>query len=111
VVVALVGSHTGARWEASERGLIDEWSTLPTPVGADLDTLTLIDLVIGPSGQVVEPSSRIDEVLGRYPPDDPTHRAVQASRDALQRSADSARERLGLPDEWPAIVIQGVLQT
>jgi hypothetical protein len=109
-VVALVGSHTGARWEASERGLLDEWSKLPTPSDEDLDTLTLIDLVIGPTGQPVEPGTRIEEVLGRYSPADPTHRAVQASREALTRSASRARARLRLSNEWPAIAVQGVLK-
>jgi HD superfamily phosphodiesterase len=50
-VVALVGHHTGALYEAEERGLLAEWSELPTPDPDDLDVLTMLDLATGPSGQ------------------------------------------------------------
>lgn len=48
-VVALVAHHTGAVVEAEERGLAEELATLPPPDRGDLDALTLIDLVVGPT--------------------------------------------------------------
>lgn len=110
-VVALVAHHTGAAFEAEERGLRDALEELPSPDAFDLDALTLLDLVVGPSGELTTPKRRIDEILSRYGTDDPVHRAVTRSRAALLASAERARARLGLPDEWPLDGTQGVSET
>jgi hypothetical protein len=107
-VVALVAHHTGAMFEAEERGLADALNALPVPDAADLDALTLIDLVIGPAGDLTTPVSRIAEILTRYESGDPVHRAVTRSRTSLLASAQRARARLGLSDEWPLDVAEGV---
>ncbi|MBC9822556.1 HD domain-containing protein [Terrabacter sp. MAHUQ-38] len=109
-VVALVAHHTGARFEAEERGLLDELETLPSPPPEDLDALTLIDLVVGPTGELTTPGRRIEEILTRYGSGDPVHRAVTRSRSSLLDSAARARSRLGLSDEWPLAPGQGVLK-
>jgi len=100
-LVGLVAHHTGAAFEAEERGLADELAVLPHPDPAELDVLTFIDLCTAPDGTPILPEARITEIGGRYDSDHPVHRAVVRSRSSLLASADRARSRLGLPDEWP----------
>lgn len=110
-VVGLVGHHTGARFEAEERGLHDEWQRLPVPDSDSLDILTMIDLAVGPSGHSVLESDRVAEILGRYGEADPVFRAVSRSRAQLIASSLRGKRLLGLPDEWPSVPVEGVLQT
>ena len=107
-VVALVGHHTGAAYEAEERGLADEWRALPCPDADSLDILTMVDLAIGPSGEPELDVDRIAGILSRYGEGDPVHRAVAKSRDLLLASSARGKARLGLPDEWPVVAGQGV---
>lgn len=100
--VALVGAHTGASQEADERGLRTQWAVLPRPDRGKLDVLTLIDMVTSPTGEPVRPSKRINEILTRYDEGDEVHRAVKRSGPGLLVAATRARQRLGLPDEWPS---------
>lgn len=104
-LVALVASHTGARQEAEQRGLLAEWSELPGPDRRELDVLTLIDMVTSPTGEAVRPSERINEILLRYGETAEVHRAVAQSGPGLLVAAKRARVRLGLPDEWPSTEI------
>jgi hypothetical protein len=56
----------------------------------------------GPTGDRVRAPDRIAEILRRYPPEHPVHRAVTAARGDLIASATRATRatrRLGLPDE------------
>jgi len=100
-VVRLVGWHTGAAFEAEERGLADEWSTIPAPLGVGLDALTMIDLSTGPDGSPMIETARLSEVLRRYAADDPVHRAVKRSTPSLLAASHRAKARLGLPQDWP----------
>lgn len=109
-VVALVAHHTGAVYEAEERGLTDDLEDLPLPDAADLDALTLLDLAVGPVGDFTSPEDRIDEILSRYGSEDPVYRAVTRSSPSLLESAARARARLGLSDEWPSGVAESVLE-
>lgn len=102
-VVALVAHHTGSAFEAEQRGLAVELAQMPTPDTEDLDTLTLVDLVVGPDGGFITPEARLDEVLRRYGADTPVRRAVTRSRPVLLAAAARARTRLGLSDEWPLV--------
>ncbi len=95
-IVALVAYHSGARFEAEERGLGVELDEFPEPDPDQLDMLTLVDMAVGPTGERVSVESRLDEILARYPADDPVHRAVMRSRSSLIQSAERAAERLGL---------------
>ncbi len=110
-LVSLVARHTGAEFEAEERGLLQDLDALPRPNADDLDALTLVDLVSGPSGDLVAPEERISEIGERYPEDDPVHRAVARSSSGLLASAARARSRLGLADEWPLIGAESVLES
>ncbi|WP_248580050.1 HD domain-containing protein [Nocardioides sp. InS609-2] len=108
-LVALVGHHTGASFEAKQLGLLDAWQELPRPDPHNLDVLTLCDMVVGSDGSHVDPGERIQEILSRYPRDHPVHQAVSTSGHDLLATAKRARRRLGLADTWPASVAQGVL--
>ncbi len=82
LVVSLVAFHSGAPAEAQERG-ISALSALSEPPQQMLDALTFCDLTTGPDGSEVAPHDRLEEVLQRYDPDDPVHRAVHSARDEL----------------------------
>ena len=75
-VVALVAYHSGAQFEAEERGLGDALARFPAPDQDQLDVLTLIDMSTSPTGERVAVNERLAEILVRYPEDDPVHRAV-----------------------------------
>jgi len=82
LVVSLVAFHSGAPAEARERG-ISALSAFCEPPQRMLDALTFCDLTTGPDGSEVAPHDRLEEVLQRYDPDDPVHRAVHSARDEL----------------------------
>lgn len=107
-VVSLVGHHTGAVFEAEERGLHRELATIPAPTQEDLDALTLLDLCISPDGLPTHPTKRVAEILHRYAEGDPVHRAVSRSAPSLLESTYRARIALGLADEWPLQAGQSV---
>ena len=110
-VVGLVARHTGAAFEAEERGLLSELAAMPVADPNELDILTLMDLVIAPDGAFTEPEARIAEILSRYRDSSPVHRAVSRSRHELLASAERARKRLELPNEWPTGAVQGMLKS
>ena len=82
VVCALVAHHSGAVAEAAERGL-SEPLLVEFPLnghsGDQVIAVTYCDLTTGPRGERLSPEERITEILSRYEPDSPVHRAVQAS--------------------------------
>src|SRR5680860_134963 len=78
-VVALVAHHSGAWFEAEERGFADAIARFPEPDQDQLDVLTLIDMSTGPTGRRVSIPERLTEILQRYPSDHPVHRAVTRS--------------------------------
>ena len=73
-VVNLVAHHSGARYEAAERGLADLLGTFPFDDSMSSDALAAADLTIGPDGQPLIYSQRVAEILTRYPADHPVHR-------------------------------------
>lgn len=93
-VVSLVAHHTGAWSEAHERGFTLELQQFPSPPEDLLDALTLCDLVVNPAGGRIEPRQRIVEILERYEPGHPVHRAVKRSRGELMDRATRAWFRL-----------------
>ena len=91
VILSLVAHHTGADSEAYERGLLAELAEFPSVYRPMLDVLTAADLATSPDGSPVEPADRIEEILSRYPPSDPVHRAVTHSRTRLLAASTRAR--------------------
>ena len=91
----LVAHHSGARFEAEERGLVEELAAFPVEDGPVLDALTFVDMTTGPAGQPMTLEERIGEVQHRYPPEDPVHRAILRARPLLQAAIDRTRLRLG----------------
>jgi hypothetical protein len=90
----LVAHHSGARFEAEERGLVEELAAFPVEDGPVMDALTFADMTTGPTGQAMTLDERIEEVQRRYPPDDPVHRAIARARPLLQAAVDRTRQRL-----------------
>jgi hypothetical protein len=73
-IVNLVAHHSGARFEAAERGLTDELAEFPFEDSPILDALVTADLTTGPDGEPLSYDERIAEILSRYPASDPVHR-------------------------------------
>jgi len=93
-LVALVAHHSGARFEAAERGLLAELDGYPMEGGPLVDALVAADLTTGPAGQRLTFVERIEEILSRYPADSPVHRAVGRARPILAAHLDRVAERL-----------------
>ena len=96
-VVSLVAFHTGAEFEAEERGLVDALLQFDRPPQDQLDMLILADLLSGPKGQPIAVGDRLDEIPRRYEPHHPVHRAVQRSRPYLEECAARAAAAVGYP--------------
>jgi HD domain len=90
LVVSLVAFHSGAPAEARERG-INGLSAFSAPPQQLLDALTFCDLTTGPDGSAVSPRDRLHEVLQRYGPDDPVHRAIDSVHRELLAAVDRVR--------------------
>jgi putative nucleotidyltransferase with HDIG domain len=87
IVVSLVAYHTGAVFEARERGLSDALAELSKPPRLLLDVLTGADMTTSPQGCLVRAEDRISEILSRYPGDDPVHRAIERAAPSLLAAA------------------------
>lgn len=94
-LVWLVAHHTGAVFEARERGLGHLLDQYPKPDADALAVLSSADLCTAPDGVPVDPAHRIAEILTRYPSEHPVHRAITASAPLL---LDQARFVLGASD-------------
>jgi putative nucleotidyltransferase with HDIG domain len=70
-LTALVAHHSGARFEAAERGLATELAAYPLEESAVMDALVAADLTTGPQGQRLTYDERFDEILTRYPANSP----------------------------------------
>ena len=93
-LACLVAHHSGAHFEAEERGLGDELAAFPAEEGPVMDALTFADMTTGPTGQSMTLDQRIEEVQRRYPSNDPVHRAITRARPELQAAIDRTRQRL-----------------
>jgi putative nucleotidyltransferase with HDIG domain len=93
-LACLVAHHSGAHFEAEERGLVEELAAFPAEEGPVMDALTFADMTTGPAGQPMTLDQRIDEILCRYPPDDPVHRAIVRAQPLLQAAVERTWRRL-----------------
>ncbi|WP_093147178.1 HD domain-containing protein [Saccharopolyspora antimicrobica] len=94
VIVNLVAHHSGARYEAAERGLSDELAEFPFQDSPLLDALVTADLTTGPAGERFTYDERMDEILSRYQPDDPVHRTWTKARPVIGEAIARAERRL-----------------
>jgi hypothetical protein len=120
VVVSLVAYHTGAVFEARERGLLDALAKFPEPPQLLLDVLTCADMTTGPDGSRVRAEDRVSEILARYPEDNPVHHAIERSAPILLAAvarvdsvvASKGRRRswdVRLPQVWGVAVFDVML--
>lgn len=94
VVVNLVAHHSGARFEAEQRGMADQLAEFPVRETALLDALVTADLTVGPSGERVSYDERISEILSRYPASDPVHRAWLIAAPVMRAAVERTQNRL-----------------
>ncbi|MFI7115135.1 HD domain-containing protein [Amycolatopsis sp. NPDC049868] len=102
-IVNLVAHHSGARFEARERGLEDELSEFDCEDSPVMDALVTADLTTGPDGQRLTYRGRIGEILVRYPEDHPVHQAWLKAADPLEACVRRVEQRLTgrlSSDEW-----------
>ena len=89
-IVNLVAHHSGARFEAVERGLADDLAEFPFEESPAHDALATADLTTGPGGEPLTYDQRVTDILARYPENDAVHRTwVKAGpifRAAVQRT-------------------------
>jgi hypothetical protein len=92
-LVCLVAHHSGAQFEAIERGLVHELDDFPYEEGPLTDALATADLTTGPQGQPMTFQERLEEILQRYPVGSPVHKAMRRARPVLaaqvRRTTDS----------------------
>ena len=93
---SLVAWHTGAIHEARQRGLEDELrAEFAPPLQSALDALTWADLTSSPSGDLVSPTVRLDEMRDRYEPGSAVRLAIAAGLKDLHESAERIEQLLG----------------
>ncbi len=93
-LVALVAHHSGARFEAAERGLLRELEAWPLEDSPVMDALVAADLTTGPRGQRFSFDERLDEILARYPAGSVVHRAMSRARPVLAVHVERVDARL-----------------
>ena len=97
-LVGAVAHHSCARFEAEERGLAGELETFAAPSEAVMDALAYADMTTGPTGLGVSAEDRLTEILERYGPDDPVHRAISRARLDLMTAVRRTEIRLAATD-------------
>lgn len=93
-IVNLVAHHSGARFEAEERGLASELAEFPFEDNPVLDALVCADLTTGPGGESLTYDQRISEILSRYGEDDPVHRTWVKAAPVIREAIDRTEHRL-----------------
>ncbi len=90
-LAALIAHHSCARFEAEERGLLDElMADFPLERSPVMDRLVCADMTIGPDGRRLDFDQRITETLHRYPPGHVVHRAISRARPTLHEHVQAA---------------------
>jgi hypothetical protein len=90
----LVAHHSGAWFEAEERGFTTALAAFEQEHGPVMDALIYADMTTGPGGEPLDFEARIAEILGRYPPDHPVHRAISRSRLMLAAAVERTARQL-----------------
>lgn len=93
LLVRLVAYHSGAEIEADERHRLSQLAQIPEPPNELLRRLTAAAMTTSPDSDLVDPQSRIREILARYAPEHPVHRAASRSEDSLMATAQRIARR------------------
>lgn len=93
-LVRLVAHHSGARFEAEQRGLSTELAEYELEDSPLMDALICADLTTSPDGAPVTFADRLDEILVRYPADTVVHRAMVNATPTLEAAVERTRRRL-----------------
>jgi hypothetical protein len=93
-VCCLVAHHSGARYEARERGLAAQLAAFELEDGPVMDALVFADMTTGPAGERTTLEHRLADIFARYGSSDPVRDAVRDASTALQGSVDRTRRRL-----------------
>jgi hypothetical protein len=91
---ALVAHHSGAMFEAEERGLADELAAWAREESAVADALWMADMTTGPRGEAVSYPERLAEILARYGADSIVGRAMTRARPAIEAAIERTERRL-----------------
>ncbi|MDA0160660.1 HD domain-containing protein [Solirubrobacter ginsenosidimutans] len=94
----LVAHHSGARFEAEARGLVDELDMFPEERSVVADLLTYCDLTTDPDGHQVTLSARLAGIDSRYARDSDVSRGMRTAAGrlaALVRRAEREIARSG----------------
>ncbi|MDE0545927.1 HD domain-containing protein [Microbacterium sp. C7(2022)] len=94
LVVRLIAFHTGAEFEARQRGLLAELEEFTPPPSEILDVVTFADMTTSPTGEPIAATDRVAEILTRYEPNTPVYDAVSASAPELLAAVDRVNARL-----------------
>ncbi len=90
----LVAHHSGAVYEAEQRGLTAELAVYEREDSPVLDALIYADMTTGPAGQSFDFDRRIDEILERYESGSEVHTAISKARPYLGAAVERTRIRL-----------------
>ncbi|EGE45238.1 HD domain-containing protein [Streptomyces sp. SID4928] len=93
-LVRLVAHHSGAVYEAEQRGLFAELAVYEREDSPLLDALIYADMTTGPAGQSFDFDRRIDEILVRYEPGSEVHNAISKARPYLGAAVERTRSRI-----------------
>jgi len=94
LVVSLIAFHTGAEFEARQRGLLADLHRFDRPPRDLLDIVTYADMTTSPSGDPISAAERVSEILSRYEKGHPVHAAVWQSAPTLLAVVARVDERL-----------------
>ncbi|MFG2448564.1 HD domain-containing protein [Streptomyces sp. NPDC048512] len=93
-LVRLVAHHSGAVYEAEQRGLSAELAVYEREDAPILDALIYADMTTGPAGQSFDFDHRIEEILVRYDVGSEVHKAICNARPYLAAAIERTQERL-----------------
>lgn len=93
-LVCLVAHHSGAVYEAEQRGLSAELKPYEREDSPVLDALIYADMTTGPAGQSFDFDTRVNEILVRYAPGSEVHNAISNARPYLGAAVQRVRDRL-----------------
>jgi HD superfamily phosphodiesterase len=93
-LVALLAHHSGAAYEAEERGLLAELNAFPREESPLADALWTADMTTGPRGENLAYPDRLADILDRHDPDSVVGRAALRAEPAVRAAIDRTRQRL-----------------